>query len=78
MIRVKRGNCELIGTTDTVCSELIVAIESVCKQIVKRSDNTLDFDDALSLIVSITQKAHEEAAESKIVNFDKTRQEVKK
>lgn len=32
MIRVKRGNCELIGTTNTVCSELTVAIESGGKQ----------------------------------------------
>jgi hypothetical protein len=78
MIRVKRGNCELIGTTNTVCSELTVAIESVCEQIVKRSDNTLNFDDALELVVKVTKQAHKEATESKIVNFDKTRQEVKK
>ena len=78
MIRVKRGNCQLIGDTETLCSELTVAIESVCQTIVEKSKNTMDFDEALELVVKVTKQVHEEAAKSKIVNFDKTRQEVKK
>lgn len=61
MIRVKKGNCRLIGNKTTVLSECTLAV-TACADILAR-DGNVSVEEAIDIIYQITKESYKEVKE---------------